>query len=185
MKKKLIVILFALLASVTMKAQMLAVTTDVLHDALMIPSLGFELVTGERTTLGLHAYGAYHPWFTKNKMAVAQPEFRYFFSGRPMSREFVGIAAIGALYHIEWSGKVYEGEAAGLGLTFGYVFSLSHRLNLDVHAGFGFIGYHQKEYFQGDFYDTDFSRNGYLESNAEGYALLPTRFGISLSYILK
>lgn len=173
------------MASAGVKAQMLAVSTDALHDVLMMPSLGVEMVTGERTTLGLNAFGGYHPWGNQSRMVSVQPEFRYFFSGRPMSREFVGIGAIGSLYDVTWSGKVYEGEAAGLGITFGYVLSLTHRLNLDFHAGFGVIVYQQKEYFVGDFYDTDFSKGGWLETNAHGYAVLPTRFGISLSYILK
>ena len=185
MKKKHLIIVFMLFATVTTKAQMLAVSTDMLHDALMMPSLGLELVTGERTTIGMHAFGGYHPWGNSSRMIAVQPELRYFFSGRPMSREFVGIGAIGALYNITWKGKVYEGESCGIGLTFGYVLSLTYRLNLDFHAGFGAIYYRQKEYFEGDFYDIDYSRNGNLETNAWGYTLLPTRIGISLSYILK
>ena len=102
-----------------------------------------------------------------------------------MSREFVGIGAIGALYDITWKGKVYEGESCGIGIIFGYVLSLSHRLNLDFHAGFGAVYYRQKEYFEGDFYDIDYVRNGQLDVNASGYTLLPTRIGVSLSYILK
>ena len=187
MKKKLLIIVFALLSSVGMKAQLFAVSTDMLHDVLMAPSIGLELVTGERTTLGLSGYGAYHPWGNQSKFAVVQPEFRYFFSGRPMSREFVGIGAIGAIYDCHWAGKVYEGESAGLGLTFGYVLPLSHRLNIDFHAGFGVIVYRQKEYFEGDHYDTDYVRSSGSQANTNslGYTLLPTRFGISLSYILK
>ena len=185
MKKKLIIIVLTLIASVGAKAQLLAVSTDALHDVLMLPSLGVEMVTGERTTLGLSAFGGYHPWGNQSRMVALQPEFRYFFSGRPMSREFVGIGAVGSLYDITWDGKVYNGEAAGLGITFGYVLSLTHRLNLDFHAGFGVVVYHQKEYYVGDFYDIDFSKNGSLETNASGYYLMPTRIGISLSYILK
>ena len=185
MKKKLFIVVFALLSSLGMKAQLFAVSTDVLHDVLMAPSVGFELVTGERTTLGLSGYGAYHPWGNQSKFVVVQPEFRYFFSGRPMSREFVGIGAIGALYDVQWAGKHYEGESAGIGLTFGYVLSLTHRLNLDFHAGFGMILYRQKEYFVGDHYETDYKTAGVANTNSRGYALLPTRFGISLSYMLK
>lgn len=184
MKKILIVACF-LLTAVASRAQMVAVGTDVLMDALQIPSLGAEMVIGERSTLALNAFGGYHPWGKKVKVLGLQPEYRYYFSGRPMSRYFVGLGALATSHDITWKRKVYNGNAFGVGLTFGYVLSLSKRLNLDFHAGFGAIAYRQKEYYEGDFYDEDYSINGVIRTNAKGYTLLPTRLGISLSYILK
>jgi len=184
MKKILIVACF-LLSSVALRAQMVAVNTDVLMDALQLPSLGAELVIGERSTIGLNAFGGYHPWGKKVQVIGVQPEYRYYFSGRPMSRYFVGLGGLLTSHDITWSGKVYNGNAAGVGLTFGYVLSLTKRLNLDFHAGFGAVYYRQKEYFEGDFYDEDYSINGVIRTNAKGYTLLPTRIGISVSYILK
>jgi hypothetical protein len=101
-----------------------------------------------------------------------------------MFREFIGIGGIGAVYDITWSGKVYDGTALGLGLTFGYVLPLKKRLNIDFHAGFGFIHYKHKEYFVGDQYDADYIFDGEQRANASGYYLLPTRIGVSVSYIL-
>ena len=65
------------------------------------------------------------------------------------------------------------------------VMPLSHRINLEFYSGFGAISYFHKEYFEGDFYDTDFSTAGRVYTNAQGYTLLPTRFGVSLTYIIK
>ena len=48
------------------------------------------------------------------------PEYRYWFNGRPMTREFVGIAALGVSYDITWGDRIYQGDAAGAGITFGY-----------------------------------------------------------------
>lgn len=183
--KKILIAAFALLSSLTTRAQMVAVNTDVLMDVLQMPSVGAELVIGERSTIGLNAFGTYHPWGKKVQALGIQPEYRYYFSGRPMSRYFVGLGGLLTSHDITWAGKVYDGNAAGLGLTFGYVLSLSKRLNLDFHAGFGAIYYRQKEYFEGDFYDEDYSVNGVIRTNAKGYTLLPTRIGISVSYILK
>lgn len=187
MQHKKLIVVFAMMSFLPRWAcaQMLAVSTDVVHDALQMPSLGVELVTGERSTLGMQLYGGYHPWEQKAKAVVVQPEWRYFFSGRPMNREFVGIGGIASVYDITWKGKVYDGNSVGIGLTFGYVLAVSHRLNLDFHAGFGAIFYRRKEYFVGDFYDTDYSVAGVIKSNAHGYDLLPTKIGISLSYMLK
>ncbi len=183
--KKILLTIAILMASVGMKAQMMAINTDVAMDILMTPNLGFELVTGERTTLGMHVFGNKNPWGKDITMIGAQPEFRYFFSGRPMHREFIGFGAIGTIYDITWAGKVYDGIAIGAGITFGYVMSLSSRLNIDFHAGFGAVAYKHKEYFVDDNYDIDYSIDGVERTNAQGYHLVPTRIGVSLTYIFK
>ena len=103
----------------------------------------------------------------------------------PMYKEFIGLGAIGATYDIKWAGKVYDGTGLGLGLTFGYVMPIKSRINIDFHAGFGFIFYKHKEYFNGDQYDADYIFDGEQRANASGYYLLPTRIGVSISYILK
>ncbi len=159
----------------------MAVNTDLAMDLLMTPNAGLELVTGERTTLGIHVFGNKKPWGKDITMIGAQPEFRYFFSGRPMHREFVGICGIGSIYDITWDGKVYDGIAVGAGLSFGYVFNLSSRVNLDCHAGFGLIAYKQKEYFVDDNYDLDYSHAGVERTNSRGYYIFPTRIGDSLT----
>lgn len=176
-----------LVFSIGAKAQMFAVGTDALADALMAPNISLEMVTGERTTLGLHALATVKPWWEKDvkKVVAIQPEYRYFFSGRPMHKQFVGLAGVAGIYDLTWKGKVYDGMAGGIGLTFGYVFNLTDRFNIDCHAGFGAILYKQKEYFEYDNYDADYSVNGKVRTNASGYFLLPTRIGVSLSYILK
>ena len=185
MKRLIWTIVVAATGVVGARAQMIAASTDALWLATMSPNLGVELVVGERSTLGLNGLWTSKPLGKDNKIKALQPEYRYFFSGRPMFREFIGIGAIGALYDITWAGKVYDGTAIGAGLTFGYVLPLSRRLNIDFHAGFGMIFYRQKEYFTGDNYDKEYIIDGELSTNATGYYLLPTRIGISLSYILK
>lgn len=172
-------------ACATARAQMVAVGTDVLMDALQTPSVGAELVVGERSSIGLSIFGNHNPWGKTMKVVGLQPEWRYYFSGRPMHSWFAGIGAVGAQYDITWKGKVYDGSALGAGLTFGYVISLTKRLNIDLHAGLGLIFYRQKEYFETDSYESDFDYGATAQSNAKGYTLLPTRIGVSVTYILK
>ena len=159
-------LLFAALlgaACATARAQMVAVSTDVLMDALQTPSVGAELVVGERSSIGLSLFGNHNPWGKTMKIMGLQPEWRYYFSGRPMHSWFAGIGAVGAQYDITWKGKVYDGSAVGAGLTF----------------------YRQKEYFEADSYESDYDYGATAQSNAKGYAILPTRIGVSVSYILK
>ena len=172
-------------ACTTSRAQMVAVSTDVLMDALQTPSVGAELVVCERSSISLNLFGNHNPWGKTMKIVGIQPEWRYYFSGRPMHRHFVGVGALGTQYDITWKGKVYDGYAVGLGLTFGYVMPLSSRVNIDLHAGVGLVAYRQKEYFESDNYDQDYSYGGTAQANASGYCLLPTRIGVSVVYILK
>lgn len=183
--RKLLLTLLTVMACLTTSAQMLSVNTDLATDLLQTPSLGFELVAGERSSVGVNVMGNYKPWGKDMKLIAVQPEYRYYFSGRPMHHYFVGAGGVGASYDISWKGKVYNGSAIGLGLTFGYVFSLSRRICIDCHAGFGAVYYKHKEYFEHDPYDADFSIGGVERTNSEGYCLMPTRIGVSLSYILK
>jgi len=183
--KKLFFIAFMALSASCAKAQMVAVNTDLVMDLLATPSAGIELVVGERSTLGLDVMGNYHPWKKHMKMIVVQPEYRYYISGRPMHKHFIGIGGLAASYEVWLKGKVYNGTGLGLGLVFGYVANLGKRFNIDFHAGFGAIGYKHKEYTLGDNYDSGYLENGELKTNAKGYYLLPTRIGISLTYILK
>ena len=166
-------------------AQQIAVGTDVATDVLMIPSIGAEMTVGNRTTLALNVTGTHNPWGHKIKMLGVQPEYRYYVSGRTMHKLFVGIGAVAAFYDATIKRKVYDGIAYGGGLTFGYVINLTKRLNIDIHSGFAAVRYNRKEYYAGDNYNSDYIINGLNKTNATGYYLMPTRMGVSITYILK
>lgn len=182
--KKILLTLLTAAASMAASAQRLAVNTDVAADLLMTPSIGAEMTVGERSTLQLNVLGNYKPWGQKMKMLAAQPEYRYYFSGRPMHSFFAGIGAVAGFYDITWKGKVYDGIAYGGGLTFGYVLNLTKRISVDFHAGCAVVGYNRKEYFEGDNYK-DYIVDGINHTNSKGYYLMPSRIGVSFAYVLK
>ena len=122
-------------------AQQIAVKTDVLFDGLATPNLGLELVTGNKTTLGISAMGCSQPYGKDINFLAVQPEFRYWFNGRPMTREFVGLGAIVASYRLQWKNEFYRGFAGGIGLTFGYTYNISKRFNVEGYFGFGAVAY--------------------------------------------
>lgn len=160
------------------KAQLLALKTDVLWDLAMVPNLGMELVTGNKTSVGLSVLGASRPWGCDMEVYGLQPEFRYWFSGHPMFREFIGLGLLGANYDIKWGSEHYDGDAFGGGLTFGYAFYLSPHWNLECYGSFGAVWYDQKHYYEKDNYQEN-RRTG------NGYALIPFKIGVSFSYIFK
>lgn len=168
----------------TLHAQQIAVKTNGLMLAAMTPNLGCEFVVGERSSIDLSAFGSVNIYGNKAKMIGIQPEYRYWFNGRPMTREFVGIAALGVSYDITWGRHIYQGDAAGAGITFGYSLNLGKRFNIEFYGGFGAVYFQQKQYYVNDNYE-DYETNGAAHVNATGYKLLPTKLGVSISYILK
>lgn len=166
---------------------MIAINTDIAMDAMMTPSLGMEIVTGNRSTFSANVMYSWKSLGKNISVIAVQPEYRYYLSNRPIHGIFMGIGAIGGRYDIEWANKTYKGDAFGAGLTFGYVWNLTRRLSVDFHAGFGAIIYNQKEHFLKDHYDEESAEGNpsYTKANANGYYLAPTRLGVSISYVLK
>jgi len=175
--KRTLFVMVLLLSACGLRAQQLAVGTDIPALAMGIYNGGAELTVGNRSTIGVSLFGAYHPWISKSSKAIGiQPEYRYYFGGRPMYHHYVGIGLLAVNYDFKWKEKRYDGDAVGAGLTFGYVVSLGRRFSLDAHAGVGLLRYHHQE-------------NGVesLESPIEcrEYVMMPTKIGVTLSYILR
>lgn len=178
--KHIIIAMMLCTAIVQAHAQRLAVGTDILMDALMTPSIGAEMTTGERSTLGMNITGAYNPWGTKLQVLAIQPEYRYYISGRAMYGLFAGVGAMASAFDLEHKGKTYKGANYGGGLTFGYVKRIAQRWNIDFHGSLAIIGFARKEYRKDD--GTD---EGPHPTNSHGYYLMPSRLGISIAYIIR
>jgi hypothetical protein len=183
-KRMLVVGLFALIA-MSMRAQMVVVGTEATSDLMLAPNVGLEIVTGNHSSMGLSLLHSPKLLGFGLKMTAIQPEYRYWFSYRPVNKWFVGFGGIGALFEGTIKEKHYDGYGIGLGITYGYVWNITDRLNIEVHSGFGAFYYNRKEFFEGDNYDVDYTEDGAQRANAKGYYLLPTRIGVSVSYILK
>lgn len=170
-------------------AQKIAIKNNLLLDGAMAPNIGLELVTGERTSVAFDIGGAYHPWWGKqSKIIMAQPELRYWFNGRPMTRQYVGVVGLATHYDMHFGHEIQKGNATGIGLSFGYDMSLGKRLVLDCSASFGAAFYSQRQYFQidkGADNPDDWFADGGSHNNASGYILTPLKIGVSISYILK
>lgn len=166
------------------KAQTFSVNTDLTMWALQTYNIGAEMTVGNRSTLLFNVFANNNPYFLKDmKMVGIQPEYRYYFGGRPMFHHFVGIGLLAAGYNLNHGNKNYDGTAWGGGLTFGYVIPLSNRLSLDAHAGVGLIFSHHKE--------TLLDGSSLILKNdmpaSEGYwsyRILPTKIGVTLSYTI-
>ena len=181
----LIAAAFLVFCHAEVNAQMMVVNTEATSDLLMAPNIGLEVVTGNHSSVGVNVLHSPKVLGFGLKLSAIQPEYRYWFSYRPVNKWFVGFGAIGALFEGTIKEKHYDGYGIGLGITYGYVWNITDRLNIEVHSGFGAFYYNRKEFFEGDNYDVDYTEDGAQRANAKGYYLLPTRIGVSVSYILK
>lgn len=168
----------------SLSAQQIAVKTNLLSDAVLTPNIGLELVTGEHMSLDLSFWGNYVPFWVNSMMLGFQPECRFWFNGRPMTREYIGVTALVTMYDFTIGKNVYDGEAAGGGISGGYVFNLTDRWNLELTAGVGVFFFNMKQYHENDNYE-DYISHSESQSNAWGYKILPTRLGVSFSYIIR
>lgn len=175
--------LFVCFGCLKANAQQVAVKTNGLMWLAMMPNVGGEFVVGERSTVDLSLFTSSSIYGNKARITGFQPEYRYWFNGRPMTREYVGLAALGTTYDITWGEKIYQGDAGGLGLSFGYVMNLGPRLNVEFCAGCGLVCFRQKQYYVNDSFD-DYTGTG-VQANAGGYKILPIKLGVSVTYIIK
>lgn len=172
------------LAQQRASAQQVAVKANALMWGALTPNLGVEVVTGEHTSVHFSAFGNKNPYGQKMQIIGAQPQFRYWFNGRPMTREFIGAGALVTTYDINWKDNVYDGDAVGLGFVGGYVFSLGRRWSLELSGSFGVMYFHQKQYHLNDNYD-DYFVDEAVRTNARGYKLFPVDLGVTFIYIIK
>ena len=81
MKKKLLMTLvLSTCWCVATRAQMIAANIDALWAAMMSPSVGLEMVVGEKSTVGLNVSYMGKPYGMDIKLFEVQPEYRYYFS---------------------------------------------------------------------------------------------------------
>lgn len=166
------------------RAQHLAIKTNALMDVALVPNIGLEVVTGEHSSVDVSVFGSHKPYGLHCTLLGLQPEYRFWFNGRPMVREYVGFSALLTTYDIGLGKQVYNGDAAGIGITGGYAFMIGKRWNLELCGGFGALVFHQKQYHSGDNYD-DYFVDEATKANAWGYKLFPIKLGVTFSYIIK
>ncbi len=185
-KKIIISICISLAASffcTRAEGQVCAVKTNVLMWGGLTPNIGFEMVTGEHTSIDFSGFGHKNPYGLTSRVIALQPEFRYWFNGRPMIREYIGIAALFTTYDMMVRKNILDGDAVGLGVTGGYVFDLGKRFNLELTCSLGVVAFRQKHHYPEN--RNDYVADESVGPNSWGYKLIPIDLGVTFCYILK
>lgn len=128
----------------------LAVKTNMLYDAVLLPNVMVEWRINRDWSVGLEGDVAW--WGNKSKeksyrLGVFMPEVKRWIRPRsPWHGLYVGLFAGGGYYDLENETNGYYGEGAMAGLSVGYMWPVSRCLSLEAEVGGGYLYSHCKEY---------------------------------------
>lgn len=188
MRNRLMTGLIAVLASFTYAtkadAQQWAVSTNALYWCAVTPNLGVEYAFNPKMSVA--ATVQYNPFTFGNnrklKHVMGNLEYRYwlseafkghYFGLNGVAGEFnFGNLPIGALKDYRFEGNIYGG-----GLSYGYQWIVSNRVNIGAEIGLGYWAMDYDKFFC----QTCGERIDHYKSNYFG----PTKIGINIIYLLK
>ena len=132
--------------------QLIALKTDGLMDVALVPNVGVEFCTSSRTSVALN--GWYSNWQVfgtlPGMMYGAQPEFRYWLSGKTFYSWYIGLNATLMVYDMTIGDNVFKGDVYAGGLMAGYAFHLKSHLALDCHVSLSGAYYTHDRSWVGD-----------------------------------
>ncbi|WP_418530225.1 DUF3575 domain-containing protein [Paraprevotella clara] len=132
--------------------QRLAVKTNLLYDAVLMPSLEVEYRLADRWTVQLEGDMAWWKNDGKHKyyqVATISPEGRWWFGQKknnPLHGHYLGVFGGFTWYDLENGKRGYQGEAEMVGISYGYMFPIGKRLSLEAGIGLGYMHSKYEEY---------------------------------------
>ena len=169
---------------------LLALKTNLLFDAALMPNVEIEVPVGKRWSVnGEYAF----PWwqFDRGKycmqVLMGGLEGRYWLESRK-SREdrevltghFLGLYAGGGKYDLQWGEKGYQGEFfIAAGVSYGWATRIARHLHLEFNIGIGLLRTGYRHYHARDNYQTLL-----WQENGKYTWFGPTKAKISLVWLL-
>lgn len=154
MPRILLVAMMMICGIAGMKAQNVALKTNLLYDATATANLGVEVGLAPKWTLDVS--GNLNAWTVKEhywKHWLAQPEARYWFCER-FQGHFIGLHALGGQFNFgnisglpdflgthlsQLKDHRFQGWGVGAGVAYGYAWALAKHWNLEAEIGLGWI----------------------------------------------
>lgn len=122
----------------------IGIKTNALYWGAMTPNLGVEMALGRKWSINID--GMYAPWnFKNNKKYLGwaiQPELRLWCC-QVFTRHYVGLHYHYARYNIGQEMYRRDGHLMGGGITYGYIWVINDKWNIDFNVG---VGYARIEY---------------------------------------
>ena len=127
-----------------------SVSTNLLYDAVLMPSLEVEYRFNEQWSAAIEGNMAW--WHNEGdhkyyQLATIIPELRYWFKPQGDRRgHYVGLFGGGGWYDLENGGRGYKGEGGMVGLSYGYRFPVGRYFAFEAGVGVGFMTTEYEEY---------------------------------------
>ena len=180
--KIVITIAFFICAQSQMKAQRMALTSNLLEDALATPNFGVEIVLADRQSLSFDVSCA--PYKLTENFHNKKMSFRAgykFWLTQAFYGHYLCADAVAVSSDVQISGFGSRNEYLGLGVSYGYSYIFSKRWNLIPHVGLG-VAYGAR--YNGT--DHMIRPNEGVEATAVmGFTPILTRLGITIQYVLR
>ena len=143
----------------------LALKTNLLFDAALMPNVEIEVPIGKRWSLNSEYI---FPWWLIDgdkyalQLLMGGLEGRYWLGGKRnrLKREvltghFLGLYAGGGLYDLQWQENGYQGEFfIAAGLSYGWATRIARNLYLELSLGIGLLRTGYRHYHARDNYQT-------------------------------
>jgi len=130
----------------------LVIKTNLLYDAILMPSLEVEYRINERWTVNLEGDMAW--WHNNRKhryyqVATISLEGRFWFGQKKNDQwhgHYLGLFGGFTWYDLENGKRGYKGEAEIAGISYGYMFPIGQRMSLEAGVGAGYMHSKYEEY---------------------------------------
>ena len=178
-KVRTIIFLTTLFVCQSAVCQKIALKTNLLYDALLVPSLGAECVIGKQSSINLNCtYNPFSLRHSKWRNWSVQPEYRWWMH-RALTGPFVGVNIICGGFNIDGvkvlglSGQHRQGPFFGGGVSAGWHHILSTHFSLELTLGVDYVrsGY-------------DCISDGMFDGHYSTGRILPLGSGLNLIYVL-
>lgn len=148
----------------------LAIKTNLLYDAILMPSLEVEYRFNDRWTANAEGDVAWWHNDPKHKyyqVMILSGEGRYWFkhyNNRPWHGFYVGAFGGGGKYDLENGKRGYKGTGYMAGISAGFMFPVSRNISFEAGLGVGYLNTKYEEYlpFEGHYVYQQTSRTGYF-----------------------
>ena len=183
MRIKIIFIIILLLATKTsLNAQRIALTTNLLEDAIVTPNIGVDIVVADNQSISFDASCAPYKLTQQfyNKCMTFRAGYKYWFN-QAFYAHYLGVDAVANSSDIKIGNLSGREEYIALGVGYGYSFIIGKKLNLVPHVGVG-LAFGQSY----DGYDHMIEPGKGVQAVAtRGVKPVVTRLGLTLQYVLK
>lgn len=187
MKKSILInivvaVIVMMVSQAPLKAQRMALTSNLLEDAVLTPNLGLDIVVADRQSIAFDVSFAPYKLTEKfhNKHMAIRAGYKYWFS-QALYAHFISIDGVVSSSDVRIGKLGARDEYLGLGVGYGYSFIVNKRLNIVPNMGIG-IAY-------GSRYDgTDHMvkpNEGVQATATTGLKPVITRLGVTIQYVLK